>query len=66
MKQMKTYLCAASYDTVQYFSKHMMTIFLNFDPLVRYCMVLSYTFAVFSAILFSRSTVLYDTVRYHS
>ena len=47
MKHTKRRLSTALCDTVLYFSKHMMTIFLDSDPLVRYCMVLSCTFTVF-------------------
>ena len=64
MKHTKRRLSTALCDTVLYFSKHMMTIFLDSDPLVRYYMVQSYTFAVFSAILFFRSAALYRTVPY--
>jgi len=64
MEHTKRYLRTAPYDTVQYFFKHMVTIFLDFDPLVRYCMVLSCTFTVFSAILLFRSIILYRTVPY--
>ena len=56
--------CTIPYRTVQSFFKHMVTIFLNSDPLVRYCMVLYCTFAVFSAILLFRSSILYRTVPY--
>ncbi len=47
MEHTKRYPRAVPYHTVQYFFKQMVTIFLDFDPLVRYCMVLSCTFTVF-------------------
>jgi hypothetical protein len=46
------------------FSKHTVTIFLDSDLLVWYHLILSYTFAIFSAILFFRSYRLYHTVPY--
>ncbi len=52
------------YRTVRSFFKHIMTIFLDSDPLVRYCIAPSCTFTVFSAILLFRSIVLYRTVPY--
>ena len=54
------------YRTVRSFFKHIMTIFLDSGPLVRYCMAQSCTFTVFSAILLFRSAVLYRMVRYRT
>jgi hypothetical protein len=54
------------YGTVRPFFKHIVTIFLDSDPLVRYCMALSCTFTVFSAMLLFRSAVLYRMVRHHT
>ena len=54
------------YRTVRSLFKHIVTIFLDSDPLVRYCMAPSCTFTVFSAILLFRSAVLYRMVRHRT